>query len=198
MRMRARADRRRIVFAGDSMSGFGSGLPGGISPSGHIAAFYPSIPLVDEAVGGTAASHVYMTRGYLTRWGPTAAVTIGVIVTGTNSYALGISGASVYSSIQNTAAAMLTAGFDYVYATTCVPSSEISAGAEDDARLAGNALLLAPAALVGGGGSLAGIAGWAAESTLQVPGYDGTHFNLAQRLKAAEIIDAAIAPALAA
>lgn len=63
---------------------------------------------------------------------------------GTTSYALGVSGASVYASEGDCAAAARAAGADYVIGTTTTPSTQITGGNETK-RLAGNALVLADA-----------------------------------------------------
>lgn len=185
----AHTDSRRFVTAGDSMSIFGPIL-GQPSVSMYLNELHVGVPWVDEAVGGTFASQMLANVARITRWVVKAEQPIVMIVTGTNSYAFGSSGAAVYGQISDTAEAIKTAKASaLVYATTCVPGLLITAGTKNNNRLAGNLALLADV-----DGFLDGVIDWAAESSLQSPGYDGTHFNNVQREYAAGVCDAVVFP----
>lgn len=192
VKMAAYADPRRVVVAGDSMAIFGPEV-GGTSVSGHLRAGR-GIPWVDEAVGGSFASQMRDTRHLLTRWADTAEEPIGLIVTGTNSYASGVSGANVAGQIETTADAMLLAGFTEIYATTCVPGANITSGGHDSKRTDGNDILKLTASLIVNGGFLTAVIDWAADGTLQVPSFDGTHFGVTQRVTAAGLCAAVMFP----
>lgn len=180
-------DSRRVVTAGDSMSVFGPQL-GGTSVSQNLKALHTEIPWVDEAVGGTLASEMLYNKALVTRWAAVAATPIALIVTGTNSYFNDETGAAVYGQISDMAEALVTAGFAEVYATTCVPATLMNS-AENTERLDGNSRIIADV-----DGFLTNYIDWAAESSLQVPGFDGTHFNATQRAYAATVCDAVMFP----
>lgn len=179
-------DPRRLVTCGDSMSRFGEQV-GGIGVDQNLMNGR-GIPWKREAVGGTTSAQARANVQFVTRWGPRADQPIVLIVTGTNTYALGGTAASVYADISAIAQACKSAGFVEAYATTCVPSDTITGG-EDTQRTNGNTLLLADA-----DGFLDGVIDWAAESSLQVPSFDGTHFGTTQRAYAASVVAAVIFP----
>jgi hypothetical protein len=183
---KAHTDYRRLVTCGDSMSRFGEQL-GGIGVDQNLMNGR-GIPWKREAIGGTTSAQARATVSLVTRWASRADTPIALIVTGTNTYALGGTGASVYADVSAIASACKTAGFSLCYATTCVPSDTITGGEETE-RLAGNVLIRADA-----DGFLDNYIDWAAESSLQVPAYDGTHFGTAQRAYAATVIAAVIFP----
>lgn len=187
VRVQVRTDARRVVWCGDSMSNYAPDGDG-IAVSGYVMAGR-GIPWNNEAVDGTTADQARTRRSLVLRWAPFAAEPYVVIVTGHNSYAsFSQTGAQVYEDISDLAEACKADGFTRAYATTSVPSSSITGG-EDTERLAGNALLLSDA-----DGFLDGVIDWAAEPSLQVPAYDGIHFNQTQRIHAASVCADVIFP----
>lgn len=141
----------RVVFDGQSRMNspaWDAGVPGLLGQNwGQIVMMGRGIPCYMVAVGGTsltdlAASFPTRAAPFVTK--PDIEPTIYVICGGFTDYFGGDSGAQVYSDAGALADLARGAGAQYIICTTTLPSTVFS-GAQNTARLAGNALILADA-----------------------------------------------------